>query len=514
MPKLSIITINLNNKEGLQKSMASVLCQTFTDYEYIIIDGGSKDGSIHIIKENSDKLAYWVSESDKGIYNAMNKGIAQAEGEFVLFLNSGDYLYNAEVLSNMLYEDCELIDVLYGDLARTFPDGTNDIVKMPETITSTFLFNASLAHPTTFIRRTLFQKYGLYDESYKIAADHAFFIKIFLKGNVNQKHKAVVVSNFMMDGACSKPGNFILGLDEREKALIEQLPPEYIRLVKEHSRIYRLYNKFRVEKVVQLIKKIVEIESGLKDFFKNVFNLIFKNYLIFKIINPYKFSIYDIPIIINNRNRISYLQKLINSLKKRGYNNIQIIDNNSDYPPLLEFYKTTSLNVHQLGKNTGFCALWDSGLFEASFKDTFYVYTDSDVELVEECPANFIDFMLFNLWRHKKLNKIGLSIKINDLPDHFDKKEEVQKFESFHWRRKIDKNLFDADVDTTFALYRPNKFGPAGYIKALRLRPPYSIYHLPWYENSKKPDEESIYYRNHSETRTHWTNFEPDKFKM
>ncbi|MDR2910496.1 MAG: glycosyltransferase [Bacteroidales bacterium] len=93
--KLSIITINLNNVAGLQKTIESVVKQTFTDYEYIVIDGGSTDGSADIIKQHANKITYWVSEPDKGIYNAMNKGIRVAKGEYCLFLNSGDWLINS-----------------------------------------------------------------------------------------------------------------------------------------------------------------------------------------------------------------------------------------------------------------------------------------------------------------------------------------------------------------------------------------------------------------------------------
>ncbi|MFZ3274524.1 MAG: glycosyltransferase, partial [Lutibacter sp.] len=95
---LSIITINFNNLEGLKKTMASVLGQTWKEFEYIIIDGGSTDGSAAYIESQSQHLNYWVSESDKGIYNAMNKGIKVAHGEYLLFLNSGDEFYDLEVL--------------------------------------------------------------------------------------------------------------------------------------------------------------------------------------------------------------------------------------------------------------------------------------------------------------------------------------------------------------------------------------------------------------------------------
>ena len=97
-PLISIITINFNDKIGLQRTFDSVFAQDFNDFEYIVIDGGSNDGSKELIEENTDKISYWISEPDKGIYNAMNKGIKVANGEYLLFLNSGDKFYNKKSL--------------------------------------------------------------------------------------------------------------------------------------------------------------------------------------------------------------------------------------------------------------------------------------------------------------------------------------------------------------------------------------------------------------------------------
>src|SRR5688500_2837476 len=115
MPKLSIITINLNNISGLIKNFDSVFEQTFKDLEYIIIDGGSTDGSKEIIEKNAAKFSYSVSEKDKGIYNAMNKGIVKEKGEYIYFLNSGDYLVNNEVIDKVFHET-EDKDIIYGDV--------------------------------------------------------------------------------------------------------------------------------------------------------------------------------------------------------------------------------------------------------------------------------------------------------------------------------------------------------------------------------------------------------------
>lgn len=124
MPKLSIITVNLNNREGLRKTIESVICQSFSDYEYIIIDGGSTDGSKELIELYQNKVTYWISETDKGIYNAMNKGIKTGKGDYCLFLNSGDWLVNSTVIEKE-FSDSKQADIIYGNTIFSKIDGSN-----------------------------------------------------------------------------------------------------------------------------------------------------------------------------------------------------------------------------------------------------------------------------------------------------------------------------------------------------------------------------------------------------
>ena len=163
MPKLSIITINYNNAGGLEKTIQSVVSQTFTDYEYIVIDGSSNDGSVDCIKRYSDKISYSVSEKDKGIYNAQNKGIMAAKGMYCLFLNSGDYLFNEKVLEEV-FSHKHNEDIIYGDMM--IDDGSAELIygKHPSDITFEFLIYTTLWHPVSFIKRELFNRFGLYNE--------------------------------------------------------------------------------------------------------------------------------------------------------------------------------------------------------------------------------------------------------------------------------------------------------------------------------------------------------------
>lgn len=213
----------------------------------------------------------------------------------------------------------------------------------------------------------------------------------------------------------------------------------------------------------------------------------------------------EIPIIINNFNRLSYLTSLIDSLTSRGYNNIHILDNKSTYPPLLEYYRTCPHNVILLGRNIGYKALWESGVF-SKFKDSYYVYTDSDMEISEECPDDFMRHFLDILEQNPLSPKVGFGIRIDDLPDTFANKQKVIEHEKVFWQHKVADELYRADIDTTFALYRPYCKGVANmYVKVFRTGKPYLIRHLPWYVDSNNMSEEEKYYVNTISKSTHWS---------
>jgi hypothetical protein len=209
-------------------------------------------------------------------------------------------------------------------------------------------------------------------------------------------------------------------------------------------------------------------------------------------------------IIINNRNRLSHLRLLVDWLQKNGYQNIHILDNDSTYPPLLEYYKLTSCSVHYLGENVGHLALWKTGLYR-KFERSYYVYTDPDVVPSDECPADVIAFLYQQLRRFPFAEKAGLGLRIDDLPDHYANKDQVIDWEKKYWEKQISPGIYDAEVDTTFALYRPFTNGAKWVQRAVRTGPPYIARHLPWYENSSAPDPEDVYYRaNVKQGASHW----------
>ena len=221
MPTFSIITINFNDAIGLSKTIESVLSQSFTDYEYIIIDGGSTDGSVDVIKRHAEQLTYWVSEKDAGVYDAMNKGIVAAKGDYLLFLNSGDYLHSNDVLKR-ISENNSNIDLIYGDIILA----QNSVIVgkkiSPDKISRVFLYWDCIGHQAQFIKRVLFEKYGNYSLEYKICADYEFFLRVFLKYRISTKHISIPVSVYDISGMSGNPAN-------REK------------LIREYKLIHKIY---------------------------------------------------------------------------------------------------------------------------------------------------------------------------------------------------------------------------------------------------------------------------------
>lgn len=200
---ISVITINLNNAEGLQKTIESVVSQSELALEYIVIDGASADNSLEVIKSYSDKIKYWSSEPDTGIYNAMNKGILHSSGDYLLFLNSGDWLNNPDVLKQVS-QHLHSFDVISGDI-DIYDLGKWHSMKSEDEITVSHFFRLSLYHQATFISRKLFNRDGLYNEELKSTGDYEFFIRSLLKNNGTYNHIHYTISNFIANGISNDP---------------------------------------------------------------------------------------------------------------------------------------------------------------------------------------------------------------------------------------------------------------------------------------------------------------------
>ena len=230
--KLSIITINRNNAAGLEKTMRSVLCQTCKDFEYVVVDGASTDDSVDVIKrmigqvvEPSEAPAVkWLSEPDKGIYNAMNKGIRMAAGDYIQILNSADCLCDEFVVEKMFkaLDDSKYPSLLYGNMIKVASEGR--IIGRSGRVEYSLrqYYSSTMNHDCCYIKRSLFDEYGLYDESLKIVSDWKWFLQAIGLGNVKPVYTDLDVTLFDANGISET--NLELRNRERRQVLESEMP--------------------------------------------------------------------------------------------------------------------------------------------------------------------------------------------------------------------------------------------------------------------------------------------------
>ena len=229
--KLSIITINYNNLEGLLRTMESVFGQTSDDFEYIVVDGDSIDGSKEIIARSESLPTHpfrWISEKDNGIYQAMNKGIKLASGDFVQFLNSGDTLVAQDVTKRMLEVIPDNCNIFYGNMLKQLPKrifrDKGFEGRMP---TMMDFYTGTLNHSPAYIKRSLFETYGLYDESLKIVSDWKWYLQVIGLNGIVPVYKNIDVTLFDMNGISNS--NYDLIKSERKNVLENVLPLSVIK---------------------------------------------------------------------------------------------------------------------------------------------------------------------------------------------------------------------------------------------------------------------------------------------
>lgn len=249
--KISLITITYNSEKTLSDTIKSVLDQKYDNLEYIIVDGASKDNTVSIIKEiepQSDGKIKWISEPDKGLYHAMNKGIHMATGDIIGILNSDDFFTANDILqkiANVFQQDTKL-DAVYGDVHFVHPDNLNKCVRYY----SSKIFKRNLmklgfmpAHPSFYIRRECFEKYGLYKTDYKIAADFEFLLRVIYKEKIIIQYLPIDMVTMRTGGASTS------GLESHK------------RIMKEHLRAFRengIYTN-RILLSLRYLYKIIEL---------------------------------------------------------------------------------------------------------------------------------------------------------------------------------------------------------------------------------------------------------------
>ncbi|MDD3078961.1 MAG: glycosyltransferase family 2 protein [Paludibacter sp.] len=265
--KLSIITINYNDAVGLAKTINSVIEQSWKDFEYVIIDGGSIDGSVDIIKSYQDYLTYWVSEPDQGVFNAMNKGIGHAKGDYLLILNSRDVLNGIDTLKSIFEDQYYDEDILYGDVFRESQGKIFTKSIFPDTLNFGFLRHGMISHQAAFVKRKLHDKVGLYNEYLKFSADWYFFIMAICKYNSSYRHIKEIIAVCNTDGLTCNPQNFKAMREENQRILNQ----EFGAFLPDYNKLDKLEKK-GLNNIIKKMKNMIVSKFKVLEVMYNIFS--------------------------------------------------------------------------------------------------------------------------------------------------------------------------------------------------------------------------------------------------
>lgn len=278
-PKVSIITVCFNEGGDIENTCKSVVFQNYNDYEWIVVDGGSTDKTLEILNKYKSSISVLISEKDRGVYDAMNKGIKIAKGEYLLFLNGGDYLYNNKVLRKVFHKNLYIGDVLYGNCCVLKKFEKPVMLDFSKNINKAFFLADCINHQSTFIKKDLFKKYGLYDEGYNILADYEKWI-YFAKNNSKFKKIPFIVSNFKgFDGLSSREKTKLAVKKEKEAIISKHF--NKIELLIFKTRVFlKLCKTFfykSINSIKNLLLKIKFVFFSPKEFIVKYLYII-KNY--------------------------------------------------------------------------------------------------------------------------------------------------------------------------------------------------------------------------------------------
>lgn len=502
-PFFSIITATYNAAVSLPRLLVSLAEQTCRDFELIIQDGASSDDTVAMAESYRDRVPglSLVSEPDKGIYDAWNKAITvhgELLGRWILFLGADDALYAPDVLARCKaaiqeFEKSrgEQRPLLFaaGGIAVTAQSGHVHRFLSGRAASAISQLRAG-GIPTPFpgllIHRSVF-KLHRFDPSWRIAGDYDFLCRTWTRSDMGVE-LSFIVTDMLEGGVSSSFPNASICLKETR-----DIAQKYFGNGWTFSRRLQYIRSYFVSLLYRYF-------PGYASVLHNAIRKLCKKQSVQSIIShqtvaPFRPA--DVPVFIISYNRVSYLKSMVQWLESYGLNNIIIVDNNSTYPPLLDYLSATPYRVERVFKNLGHLVVWKCGLFNDILSKNYYIVTDPDVLPDKGCPHDAVLQFYNMLQEYPHITKSGFSLKIDDLPAYFPIRDLVFEMERRFWTKPTpDGEGYFAHIDTTFALYRPGIFpDDEAWFDGVRLAPPYIAQHMPWYENPAELNDESLYYQ-------------------
>ncbi|HYX50409.1 MAG TPA: hypothetical protein VE843_11740, partial [Ktedonobacteraceae bacterium] len=400
-----------------------------------------------------------------------------------------------------------------GTLFQEFMDG-NAVHDHMENVRYTDLLDGCyVGHPTAMFRRALFTEHNLfYNESLQVSEDYDLWtraIRITEIGNVQEN-----LLKYRRHGKNASICNVVAQTEHDVDIKVNMI--DYLVGGASSEQKHRLRTIFRNENIpdeqrehlaldiIESIKysklcselEMVSFLHRLKPFDRVFLRKVTRR------------TLHDLPIFVISFNHLTHLKTIVQFFQTLGARNVNIIDNNSTYQPLLDYFKIAPYKVHRLEANYGHMALFESPLFKEVIDSSYFVLTDPDILPVPECPEDFLCVFIDILFRHPMKNKVGFSLRIDDLPQHYDLRENVIAWESRFYTQALAHDnitIYDAPIDTTFALYRPRReWRTRDFYAALRVGAPYTARHLPWYSDLRNLSDEELFYKRAAAGVSNW----------
>lgn len=448
--KISVITVCYNAEDTIEKTILSVKNQTYKDIEHIIIDGCSADKTLQIIYKYKENIAIIISEKDNGPYDAMNKGIKKATGDFLIFMNANDTLYDdfvVEKVVNTLKDNPERM-ILFGDVNRINENMEDSYLEKYDQVKNSFYFvNNNICHQSIFYHKSLFEKFGNYSNNYKIYADWDFNIKCFIEGKALSIYLPITISNFLMGGLCTDSKN--KKIYRREKALLSKNHyPKYNCLIILDRFLMKCFKSiYKFIPSSAFYKKLIKLFT-----FKEKYKLDIKSYR--RGDREVKISV-----LVASYNYENYIKETIDSVIAQTYKNWEliIIDDGStdDSVNVIKKYcekdSRISLYQHENNANKGLKETVLLGLEKASTEwiaflesDDYFepTYLEEKVKIIEQ----YSDInLIFN-----DVKMFGDEEVINNLTTHFEKCHTILRQKPFP--RCILKNFNKINMVPSFSV--------------------------------------------------------------
>lgn len=532
---ISIVTAYYNRRKLFERTLNSISKTKYDgDFEVIAVDDGSRteERLEDLTKKYPFLKVIYLDPSKKWYHNScvpFNIGIRAAKGDKIILQNPECYHYDDILLKTYI----ELNDKNYLSFACFSLDKyTTD--HFEEVFNSDYLqkliqqnnfspiadgeagwYNHSKYRPKAYhfctaITSKNMKKLGGFDERFALGIaydddelidriNRILEIKFFDKTIVlHQNHYNPQSTSYQ-----NKDNKKVL-YQYNKFILLNKLPlinfNKFVKFIPVNNRKPAIWLALKGESFLRYFGVVNKLNSFYYEFLKRTNRII---------INQRK-NPNTIPIIIVNFNQLEYLKKLLDFLEQRKFENIVIIDNKSTYPPLLDYYKTISSNVkiEYMDDNFGHLVFFKKRKLQEKYAKGYYILTDADIVPNNNLPTNFVDVMIGLLDKYFNItSKIGFALRIDDIPDYFPLKSKVINWERQFWANQLSENIYKADIDTTFALYKPKypiKFENIEYIKAVRIAGLYTCKHGGWYKNPHNMTEEEIFYQKTANSSGSW----------